>query len=106
MKEFNTKLCPLNKEKFFLYHYSRVLCYMRRDIYEHVIRETENSYFELDKFFLKYKIKELTDMEKMTSTIIEELKNNGWNCKTSFGGTGLFIYSSDSPPDNCYEDGF
>lgn len=106
MKEFNNKINVSNKDKFKLYHYERILCYMRRDIFEHVIREEENFYFELDIFFKKYKIKDDISMEKMTSTVISELEDQGWKCKTSFGGTGLFIYSSENPPENCFEDGF
>ena len=45
-------------------------------------------------------------MENMTSKIIEELQELGWKCKTSFGGTGLFIYSTENPPPNCYDDTF
>ena len=34
-----------------------------------------------------------------------ELVKLGWKCKTSFGGTGLFIYSTEEPPPSCWEEG-
>jgi len=106
MKEFNNRLKVSNKDNFPSYHYERTICYMRRDIFEHMIRENENCYFELDKFFHNNKIKDKASMETMSSKIMEELQNLGWKCKTSFGGTGLFIYSTENPPSNCYEDVF
>jgi len=106
MKEFTSRLNISNKDNFPSYHYERTLCYMRRDIFEHIIRESEDSYFELDKFYHEHKIKDNTTMENMTSKIIEELQELGWKCKTSFGGTGLFIYSTENPPPNCYDDTF
>jgi hypothetical protein len=45
-------------------------------------------------------------IEKLSKTIITELVNIGWNCKLSFGNTGLFIYSTDKPPPSCWDDGF
>ena len=49
MKEFTSRISVSNKDNFPAYHYERTMCYMRRDIFEHIIKETENSYFELDK---------------------------------------------------------
>lgn len=105
MKEFPKILIPENKQKFHEYLYERNIAYMRRDIYELVIRGDENSYFVIDNFARKYQINE-TDIKKMTETLISELKLLGWNVKTSFGGYGLFIYSTDKPPSSCFEDGF
>ena len=42
--------------------------------------------------------------KQLVKEVIPELEKNGWKCKTSFGGTGLFIYSSENPPPNCFED--
>jgi len=105
MIEFPSRLNVKNKNKFPEYRYSRVLCYLRRDIFEHMITEDENNYFDLDTFRNKYFKRDLESMKKIEVTIIEELTTLGWKCKTSFGGTGLFIYSTDEPPPSCHPDG-
>lgn len=105
MKEFPNCLNVKNKDTFPQLHYNRTLCYLRRDLYEHIIREDENSYFELEKFNRKYHI-DSENLEKMTKTIISELQNLGWKCKLSFGNTALFIYSTEKPPPSCWDGEF
>lgn len=105
MKEFPNNLKPENKEKFSKYRYERNLAYLRKEIYELVILGNENQYFELDNFTRRYSINKV-DAEKMTKTVMTELGERGWKTKTSFGGTGLFVYSSEEPPPSCYEDDF
>ena len=105
MKEFPSILNVANKDEFPDIQYNRVLCYLRKNIYEHVIREDENSYFDLEKF---QKIQKITveNRDKMATTVIEELVVLGWKCKLSYGSTALFIYSSENPPASCWDDGF
>ena len=102
MKEFPEILHVNNKNKFEDIYNNRMISYLRQKIYEHIIREDENNYFDLDNFRQTYKIK---NIEKMTSVVIHELHSLGWKCKFSFGGTALFIYSSDNPPSSCWDDG-
>ena len=100
MKEFPYKIHVDNKQKFKVYYTDRVLCYLRRDIYEHIISNKESSYFDLGCFNKKY----LNDHEltnKLCDLIIIELNKLGWTCIKSFGDTGLFIYS-DIKPSNCW----
>jgi hypothetical protein len=105
MKEFPSHLKPANKERFPKYCYDRNLAYLRKEVFELVLLGDENSYFELDNFSRKYKLKK-GEIEQMRDIIMRELKVLGWNVKTSFGGTGLFVYSTTSPPPSCYEDEF
>jgi hypothetical protein len=105
MKEFPSRLKPENKEKFSQYRYERSLAYMRKDIFELVLRGDENNYFELDNFARVHSLKK-NEMERMSNTVMDELKKLGWNVKTSFGGTGLFVYSTDEPPPSCYTNEF
>ncbi len=105
MKEFPGRLKPENKEKFSQYCYERNIAYMRRDIFELVLLGDENCYFELDNFSKTHKLKK-GESTKMCDTVMEELKGLGWNVKTSFGGTGLFVYSTDDPPPSCYNEEF
>ncbi len=102
MKEFPSNLSVNFKDKFPEYNRNRMKCYLRRDLYEHVISHKESEYFSIDSF--NERVGNLEESKEMLQEIILELKVLGWNCKTSFGGTGIFIYSSENPPDNCYED--
>lgn len=102
MRDFPSKLTPDNKNSFSDIFYDRMKCYLRRDIYEHVISHDEDDYFSLDNF--NKKINNIELVKKMVHELIPELEQLGWKCKTSYGGTGLFIYSTDNPPANCWED--
>ena len=109
MKEFPDRIHVNNKENFDNLCYERFLCYLRRDVFEHLIKRKndENNYFELDVWFRnQLKKPDASFVEKMSKKIIEELEAKGWKCKTAFGGTGLFVYSTEDPPPSCYEDGF
>ena len=105
MKVFPDKLNIINKDKFKNFNYNRNLCYLRQELYEHIIKENENNYFELDNFSKKYNIN-LEDISKMKVTIIKELEDLGWKCKMGFGETGLFIYSTKELPSSCYQEEF
>jgi hypothetical protein len=102
MKEFPNKLNVTNKDNFSTLHYERTKCYLRRELYEHVISHDENDYFSLDQFNKKYNNMEM--VQKMIQELIPELESLGWTCKTSYGGTGMFIYSTDKPPPSCWEE--
>ena len=105
MKEFPECLNVKNKKAFENIRYSRIVCYLRKELYEHMIGNDENNYFDIDKFSSTYSV-ELDDKNKMINKIIEELSELGWKCRLSFGGTGLFIYSSENPPSSCWESDF
>lgn len=102
MKNFPSKLNVNNKENFEKINYERNKCYLRRDIYEHVISHEEKDYYSLDDF--NQKIKNMSLVQKMVEELIPELEELGWKCKLSYGGTGLFVYSGVLPPSNCWED--
>lgn len=101
MREFPSKLNVKNKETFTALHTERVKCYLRRDIFEHIISNEESDYFSLDKFNEKYDDLEL--VKRLVRELIPELELLGWTCQCSFGDTGLFIYS-DEKPKNCWEE--
>ena len=100
MKEFPSLLNVLNKEKFKDIYEERVLCYLRRDIYEHILSHEEKDYFSLDEFNKKIENMEL--VKKLVDKLIPELEKLNWKCKYSYGDTALFIYSTERPPDNCW----
>jgi hypothetical protein len=100
MKKLPSKLNVTNKDNFAKINYNRILCYLRRDLYEHIISHKENEYFSLDEFNTRVKDMELT--QRMVRELIPELEALGWKCSFSYGDTGLFIYSTESPPENCW----
>lgn len=108
MKNFPNNINVVNKDKFNDFFRERTLCYLRREIYEHMLcRKDETTYFDISNFSSRYchKLKNIV-IKNMIDTITQELENLGWKCKSSYGGTGLFIYSTDEPPANCYPDEF
>lgn len=102
MKQFPGFLKVKNKENFATLNHERLKCYLRRDLYEHIISHEEKDYFSLDEFNKRVNNMALT--KQLVNEVISELENLDWKCKTSFGGTGLFIYSTENPPPNCFED--
>jgi len=104
MKLFPKELNVANKATFPTLFYERTKCYLRRDIYEHMISKPENDYFAINTFN-EQKVNNLELTKKMVQEIIPELEALGWKCQLAFGQTGLFIYS-DKKPANCYDDGF
>jgi hypothetical protein len=106
MKGFPLILNVNNKDNFEKQYYDTVLCYLRKALYEHIISNDENNYFDLEKFYFLYfkdkkNIQEI--LKNLSKVVIVELENIGWKCKVSFGGTALFIYSS-KIPSSCWDD--
>lgn len=99
MKNFPEKFNPNNQCKFNEYLYERNLCYLRKDIYEHILKKRDvNDYFSISQFDLTYNNnKDIT--YNMINSIIKELKDLGWECKLFYGNTGLFIYSETNKPE-------
>ena len=94
MQQFPTTLDVNNRNNFPEIHKNKMLCLLRQKIYEHIIKEDENTYFDIDKI-----------NSELIHVIMEELIQLGWKCKLSFGGTALFIYS-DNLPKSCWDDSF
>jgi hypothetical protein len=106
MLEFPLSIKPENKEKFKQFLFNRNIAYMRRDIYEFILQCDEEKYFDIENFRHKYLISS-SDMGNMRNQVMKELGSLGWNVKTSFSGTGLFIFSPETDtPKLCYEDEF
>jgi hypothetical protein len=101
MKNFPSNINVENKNNFKEIQINRLLCYLRRDIYEHILSHTEDDYFFLDNF--NKRVNDIEQVKELVRKIIPELEQLGWKCKLSYGDTGLFIYSSEQPPKNCWE---
>lgn len=102
MKDFPSILTPENKDRFHALNRERLKCYLRRDLYEHIISHKETEYFSLDDF--NRRANDMDTTKELIKELIPELEKLGWKCKTSFGCTGLFVYSTETPPPNCFED--
>ena len=106
MKEFPSCFSVEHKAEFSRLNYDRLKCYLRRDIYEFVVgRKTEDDYFSIDEFN-QNRVHDLDLCKKMLAEIILEIQAKGWKCCTSFGDTGLYIFSTEDPPStfvNCKE---
>jgi hypothetical protein len=108
MEELPIILYVKNKDIFSTLFYNTVFCYLRKSVYEHIISKDENSFFDLEQFGKLYfndNPNRVDLITKLSTEIQLELKELGWNCKLSFGGTALFIYSTDNPPPSCWDDG-
>ena len=108
MKKLPIIIDVKNKENFSDIYYRRVLCYLRKAVYEHIISKDENSFFDIENFGRLYyndKKNRVDLMKNLITTIKSELENLGWKCKLSFGETALFIYSTDNVPPSCWDDG-
>ena len=103
MNAFPSNLNPENKHNFSQLKYEKNLSTMRENIFDLILTSDENNYFEIDNFSRMYKLKKI-QVDKMILTISKELESLGWKIKTSFAGTGLFIYSTDIPPSSCFEE--
>lgn len=102
MNNFPSTLLPTNREHFSELTDEYVMKKLREEVYFHVLTKDENEYFILDNFVLKYNVQDR--LERYSSNIIKELTTLGWKCKTSYGGTALFIYSTEDAPPSCYPD--
>ena len=102
MREFPKHLNAKYKDKFSELNYNRMKCYIRKNLYEHLINNEEKDYFSLDDVGGRYRLK-MEIVQKIVKDLIPELEQLGWTCKLSFGETGLFIYSGDKPV-NCWEE--
>ena len=103
MRKFPISLNAKKKDEFKNIYLKKIKCILREDICNFMLsRKDEKVYWELDKFSRKYQIN-IKKIEKLVeNSMIPELENIGWKCQLSFGNTGLFIYSSEKPPVNCW----
>ena len=102
MKEFPDFFSPQNKDKLIEAHRNRLKCYLRRDLYEHILSHQESDYFSLDQFNTQ-RSNDMNLVKELVNEVILELQQKGWKCQLSFGGTGLFVYANEKPK-NCWED--
>lgn len=92
-----------NKDLFKSYNDNRIKKMINKEIFDLIVsRDTENEYYDLDNFSIRYLDRNIKKMREIMDSIIDELKTLGWTCKYSFNDTGLFIYSTENPPPSCW----
>lgn len=101
MKQFPDYFRPSETKKLEECKYNRLLCYLRRDVFEHVLSHEETDYFSLDDFNTR-RVQNMELTVDLVNKVITELVERGWKCTLSFGGTGLFIYRQEKPK-NCWD---
>ena len=91
------------KNEYVSIYFDTKLNDFRKDIFDFLInRSDENEYHDLDIWCRNHIKNNIEMMSSFVDTITKELIELGWNCKTSFNDTGLFIYSSINPPPSCW----
>jgi hypothetical protein len=117
MNAFPESLKVSNKKKFATIKYTNTIRLLRECIYKHMLNytynddglssnPTENNSFDLEVFFKSNNVTNDSDKDNIFNIIKKELQELGWNCVLTFGGTTLFIYSSESFPTSCWTNEF
>lgn len=102
MNSFDNELHVLNKDNLSSIWRRRLLERLRKHIYNFMLeRRDENDFFDLDSYNRKY-VKDMNVTNDLINIVVLELKSLGWNIFIGFGGTGLYIYSSDELPQGVY----
>lgn len=75
---------------------------LRKDLQLFLISRTgEEDFFDLENARVNFGAKGSV-FDDIVLAVCKELNNKGWKTKLSFGDTGLFIYSTENPPPNCW----
>ena len=98
MNAFDRDFVPEQKEEFGKWFEHYVRGKLRENIYVHVLQNVNNNqrYFDLGEFNDKY-VCDMKLTKKITTAIMEELRELGWKVATSYGHTGLFVYDGEKP---------
>lgn len=74
---------------------------MRKHIRGMMLEGNESDFFDLDNFNRKY-VKDTALASELVQEISEELQELGWKTFLGFGGTGLYVYSTEDLPPGAY----
>lgn len=103
MKEFPQRFVLENTDIFSDLLYERNISYLRRDIYEHVLKSNKEDSFNLQQFNDE-RIGDMEVTKQMANTIIDELITRGWECALAYGSTCLYIFPPGDKPITCGEE--
>jgi len=97
MREFPEKFQPIFLPQFSTFRFDRVQCYLRQDIYEHVLKGDSEDPFDLEIFRVKYELKK-EDLNKMVENLTKEMTIKKWGVSKGLGGTTLYVFDPSKPP--------
>lgn len=103
MKEFPLRFTIKNSDFFPELLYERNIAYLRRDIYEHMLKNNKEESFDLKKFN-EERVGDMDITRQMADTIIDEIIERGWECALAYGATCLYIYPPGEKPLSCGEE--
>ena len=102
MESFGDELNVINKDKLKILWRLRLLEKFRKHLYNFMLERTrENDFFDIDSFNRNY-VRDMNVTTDILNQVILELEKLGWNTYVGFGGTGLYVYSSDDIPGGVY----
>ncbi len=102
MNSFGENLHVSNKSNFNTLWKDNLKQRFRKHISNFMMeRKRENDFFDIDKFHRNY-VKDMNITNDILNQIVIEINNLGWKTYIGFGGTGLYIYSSEDLPLGVY----
>ena len=101
MDQFGLELHVSNKDNLTDIKDKNLIAKLRKHIYNFILDREESSFFDIDIFNRKY-VKNADKTNDMINKIVIELNSLGWNTYIGFGGTGLYVYSSEELPRGAY----
>jgi len=102
MNSFPIDIHVNNIKNFPDIQYNIAINSFRQEIYNTIIkRKDETEFIDLDFFQRKFCNKNIS-LKNIVEQLRNELHELGWKTKLSYGDTGLFIYSTENPPHNCW----
>ena len=90
-----------NKDNFENMLIEENLSLLRKEICRHMLKRNESDFYDISEFSRMY-VGNINDTHNLINTVIIELNNLGWKTFLGFGGTGLYIYSSEELPLGAY----
>lgn len=97
----NTDLDVSNKQNFAVLRRKDLKEKMRKHVRTMMLEGNESDFFDLDQFNRQY-VKDSSLATELLQEITAELHELGWKTFLGFGGTGLYIYSSEELPPGAY----
>lgn len=102
MQRFGEELNIINRDNLKAVWRVKMLEKLRKHVYNFMLdRKRENDFFDLDTFNRSY-IRDINVTNDIVNQVVLELNELGWKTHIGFGGTGLYVYSSDELPDGVY----
>lgn len=89
------------KSEFSHIHRAYYLKKLRNQVMRWMLVGNENDFFDLDQFNRSY-LNNRDLMNELVGDVTVELHGLGWKTFLGFGGTGLYVYSSEERPVNAY----